>query len=263
MVFLGNLAKNTAMLYKPKDKKKKVFFERDSENEFVYSFNDVNLLKTFIKLPFTENTKVISQQHMRLYSILNRIMLALFFAMPTLAAIHALALPAYVPDQVRGLILSDDAIVSFDQILSTFNFNIFTSTVFFFFSLLLAIYFSSKQQQDDLFKHVEPLPENITENSFVTGKPLVITKTTIEKFDSISNSITQVDTGFRRISFEFAQGFNPPVYVTLKLDGKKYPRIEQQIKLNIKAKKSMYLELTGKLRLKVIEEEVQSVQKAA
>jgi hypothetical protein len=259
VVFLGCLIKNTTMNYLPKDKEKKVICVRSYKQEFNYSFDDVNRLKTFIKLPFTENTLINSRQHFHPYSILSRTMLMLFFAMPTLAAIHALAFPAYVPDQSRGLILSDDAMVSFDQVLSIFNLNLFTSAVVFFFALMLAIYFSSKQQ-DDSGKQVEPLPENICAKSIVTGKPLIMVKSTIEKFESNSNVKSLVDTGFRRVSFEFSQEFNPPVFVTLKFDSNKYPGLEERIQRDIKYKKPMDLELTDKLRLKIIEKEEEAAE---
>ncbi len=261
-VFLGCLIKNTTMNYRPEDKEKKVICERNYKQEFNYSFHDVNRLKTFIKLPFTENTLVNSNKHLHPYSILNRIMLMLFFAMPTLAAIHALAFPAYVVDQSRGQILSDDAVQSFDQVLSAFNLNLFTSAIVFFSSLLIAIYFSSKQQ-DDSGKQVEPLPEYIRPKSIVIGKPIILVKTTIEKFDELTQLKTQVDTGLRRVSFEFAEGFYPPVYVTLKFDRNKYPELEKQIMLNIKSKKAMSFELTEKLRLKVIKKEEEAEKKSA
>lgn len=254
-VFLGHLAKSTAMYYRANDKNKTVYSEHDPDNEFNYSFDDVNRLKSFIKVPFTENTKVTSRKHFHPYSIITRSMLAVFFLMPLLASIHAIALPAYNPDVNNGTTLTGSAIASFDQVLSYLNLNLFYMAVTFFLSLALAIYFSNRQVQEDPGKQVEPLPENIAAGNTVTGKPLIITKTTIEKYDEYSQLNTHVDTGFRRVSFEFSNEFNPPVFVTLKFDGKKYPGLEDQIKADIKSQKTMELKLTGKLRLKVISDE--------
>ncbi len=255
LVFLGYLAKSTAMYYRANDKSKKIFSDQNDDNEFNYSFNDINRLKTFIILPFTKDSKVSRKKHFHPYSILTRSMLSLFLLMPVLAAIHAVAIPAYNPEQSDGPVLSGSAIASFDQVLSNLYLNIFYLAVVFFLSLTLAMYFSNRQTHEKPGKQVEPLPENIAPKNIVTGKPLIINKTTIEKYDEYTQLNTHADTGFRRVSFEFSNEFNPPVYVTLKFDGNKYPDLEEQIKVSIKSKKTMDLQLTGKLRLKVIEEE--------
>jgi hypothetical protein len=261
-VFLGYLAKSAAMYYQVNDKTKTVFSDHDYDEEFNYSFNDINRLRSYIRLPFTKDSKVNRKKHLHPYSILTRCMLSLFLLMPLLAAIHALALPAYNPEQVSGVVLTGSAMASFDQVLSYLNLNIFYLAVIFFLSLTLAMYFSNRQTQEDKGKLINPLPENISPNNIVTGKPLIITKTTIEKYDDNTQSNTHVDTGFRRVPFEFSKEFNPPVFVTLKFDGKQYPELEEQIKSDIKSGSTMDLQLTGKLRLQVIEEEEETEEKS-
>jgi hypothetical protein len=256
-VFLGYIAKNKAMYYRANDKTKKVFSEQNYDNEYNYSFHDVNRLKTFIKEPFTKDIKVTLKSHFHPYSILTRSLLSVFLLMPVLASIHALALPAYVPDVNSGVVLKGSAIASFDQVLSNFNLNIFYMALIFFLSLSLAIYFSNRQNQEDLGAEVVSLPDNIKPKNIITGKPLIITKITIEKYDDLAKLNSHVDTGFRRVSFEFSKEFNPPVFVTLKFDSNKYPELEKQIKSVIKAGQTMDLKLTGKLRLKMIEEEAE------
>ncbi len=255
LVFLGYLAKGTAMVYRLEDKQKKVFSLHDPDYEFNYSFNDVNRIREYIKPPLFDESIEMTKLNLQSYAILARLMLAIFFLLPAMALTHALVLPIYKSLPAVDLKLPENLLASFDQVLNLLHLNIVSLALLFLLSLFLAIYFSSKQKEADQGKQVEALPEYIVPGEKILGKPLIVSKVTISRYDEALQKDVAVDTGFRRVAFEFTREFNPPVYVTLKLDTQKHPDVESQIKATIKSGHSMELNLTTKLRIKVLEGE--------
>ena len=255
LVFLGYLAKGTPMFYRLEDKQKKVFSGHDSDYEFNYSFNDVNRIREYIKPPFSEESVEMTKLNLQSYAVLVRVMLAIFFLLPVMALVHALVLPGYETLPAADIKLPKNILASFDQVLGLLHLNIVSLALIFLLSLFLAIYFSSRQKEAGEGKLVEALPEDIVAGEKVLGKPLIMVKTTITRYDETLQKNAQMDTGFRRVSFEFKRGFNPPVYVTLKLDTHQHPEVESQIRDNIKSGHSMELNLTTRLRIKVFEGE--------
>lgn len=254
LVFLGYSSKSVAMYYRLDDDNKTVFSGYDYEREFNYSFNDINRLQSFIKMPFAKNTTGIKKHHLHPNSIVSRIMFSVFLCLPALAVIHAIALPAYMPIANAELVLTGDSMASFDQVISIFYLDRNSSTALFFGSLFLAIFFSKKHQNDEAGKMLKALPENIAARNIITGKPLKIEHIFDKQYDSFKKSYVTFDTGFRCVTFEFGDRFNPPVYVTFQFDKNKYPDLSDQVKANIKSAATMEMEVTGKLGLKVIEE---------
>ena len=255
LVFLGYLAKGTAMFYRLEDRQKKVFSEHDREFEFNYSFDDINRIRQYIRAPFAKETVEISQLNLQPYALLTRLMLAVFFLLPVMGLIHALAIPVYDSSPDAEVNLANNLLVSFDQMLGMLSLNIVSLALIFFLSLFMAIYFSSKHKDTSQGRQIEPLPEHISPGEQVLGKPLIMVKTKISRYDETQQKNIEVDTGFRRVSFEFSRDFSPPVYVTLKLDTEKHPEVEAQIRENIKSGHSMELNLTTRLRIKVFEGE--------
>ncbi len=255
LVFLGYSSKNMAMYYSMDDSNHTVFSGYDYDREFNYSFDDVNRLQSFIRMPFARNTTGIKRKHLHLYSILSRIMFSVFLFLPALAAIHAIALPAYTPVANSWLVLTRDPMESFDQVMSILYLDRHSSTALFFGSVFLAMFFSKKNQNDEAGKIIKPLPKNIVAGKIVAGKPLHIEAIYDKQYDRFKNRQVTFDTGFRCVTFEFGDHFNPPVYVALKFDNNIYPNLSDQIKANIKSAVSMEMELTGKLRLKLIQED--------
>ncbi len=262
LVFLGYSSKNMAMYYLADDNNHTVFSGYDYDREFNYSFNDVNRLQSFIRMPFAENTTGIKKQHLHPYSILSRIMFSVFLFLPALAAIHAVALPAYIPVANAGLVLTGDSMASFDQVMSIFYLDRHSSTVVFFGSVFLAMFFSKKLQYDETEKIVKLLPKNISARNIVVGKPLQIEPIFDKQYDQFKKKYVTFDTGFRCVTFEFGDHFNPHVYVSFKFDKNIYPDLSDQVKANIKSATSMEMAVTDTLRLKVIEEEEEGKEKA-
>jgi hypothetical protein len=252
LVFLGYSSKNMAMYYLAEDSNRSVFSAYDIDREFNYSFNDVNRLQSFIRMPFAKNTAGIKKQHLHPYTFLSRIMFSVFLLLPALAAIHAVALPAYIPVTNARIVLTGDSMASFDQVISLFYLDRPSATVLFFGSVILAMFFSKKIKNDETGKIVKLLPKNISARNVVVGRPLQIEPIYDKHYDQFKEKHVTYDTGFRCVTFEFGDHFNPPVYVSFKFDKNRYPALSVQVKANIKSATTMEMEVTDNLSLKMI-----------
>lgn len=249
LIYLGNHAEGKSQLIQTTQRGEQEVIKTSYRDHYNYSFDTIYTQAIFEREQGTSRIGSAKEAY-SLYTVVRSAVFLTLFSLILIAAIHALIHP--VASQLQSLAIPSDmdALQSFDEIFrplggSVLRFSIAGFGILFLLAFVLIIAPSSEYGP-----RVKSLPSGYISQATVVGMPIV-QKRKISTSRLPSGGTRDTDTGYRDTVFRFDQGFPEPVFVTLRYHQNDYPDAEISISQNIDQGRSMQLELTDQLMLKL------------
>ncbi len=246
VVYLGNKDQVTSVYYDSSLQGDKIY-EGGGKPGFNSSFKHVNKGHIFIKKPNAIGSGVATTR-LSVWNLVSITLALIAFAVPFFWLIFFLASPPYIVAHPELIEITPGLNYGYADLIEKYALESIVSLSIGIFIVSLIAAFSIRVYVIYMPAAVSEgyaLPMNLRSGNTVKGVPLSFEIITSRERKNLSSSASarDIDTGTRRVTFRFGEGFQQPVFVTMYYLKSEFPQVRSIIERYISTETALEMQL--------------------